>query len=54
MKKKMKKLTLSKETLVHLEEDLVKAAGGITLRCQYSGYRTCGTCDNQTCGTNLC
>lgn len=54
MKKQMKKLTLAKETLIHLEEDLAKVAGGATLRCEWSGYRTCATCNNQTCGTNLC
>ena len=56
MKKRTpKKLVLNRETLVLLENnDLKEAAGGITLHCQYSGYRTCGTCDNATCGTNLC
>jgi hypothetical protein len=54
MKKHMKKLVLSRETLVSLEANLCQVAGGITLHCQYSGYRTCATCDNATCGTNLC
>jgi hypothetical protein len=53
MKKQTKKLTLSKETLVHLEEDLVKVAGGATYTCEWSGYATCATC-GRTCGTNLC
>jgi len=54
MKKQMKKLVLNRETLVGLETNLCQVAGGITLRCQYSGYQTCATCDNATCGTNLC
>jgi len=54
MKKQMKKLALSRETLVSLEANLEQVAGGYTLRCQYSGYGTCTTCDNQTCGTNFC
>ncbi len=54
MKKQMKKLVLSRETLVSLETNLGQVAGGYTLRCQYSGYATCTTCDNQTCGTNYC
>ena len=54
MKKKVKKLLLNRETLASLETNLEQVVGGITLRCQYSGYRTCGTCDNATCGTNLC
>jgi hypothetical protein len=54
MKKQPKKLVLSRETLVTLETQLEKVAGGYTPRCQYSGYATCTTCDNQTCGTNFC
>jgi len=54
MKKQPKKLVLSRETLVGLETNLDQVAGGATLRCEYSGYRTCTTCDNATCGTNLC
>jgi hypothetical protein len=54
MKKQIKKLVLSRETLVSLENDLRQVVGGVTLRCEYSGYRTCATCDNNTCGTNLC
>ena len=54
MKKQMKKLVLSRETLVSLETNLRQVAGGYTPRCQYSGYATCTTCDNQTCGTNYC
>ena len=52
-KKDKKKLTLNRETLVSLEENLPLVAGGATLRCEYSGYQTCATC-GQTCGTNLC
>jgi hypothetical protein len=54
MKKQPKKLVLSRETLVDLETQLEKVAGGYTARCQYSGYATCTTCDNFTCGTNYC
>ncbi len=55
MKKQVKKLVLSRETLVDLETNLWQVAGGITLRCQYSdGRATCATCDNATCTTNLC
>jgi hypothetical protein len=53
MKKNTKKLVLNRETLVLLDNNLKDVAGGITLRCQYSGYATCGTCA-ATCGTNLC
>jgi hypothetical protein len=54
MKKKTKKLVLSQETLIRLEDNLGEIAGGVTLRCDYSGtYRTCATC-GQTCTTNLC
>ncbi|MEO6193556.1 MAG: hypothetical protein ABIS20_11140 [Thermoanaerobaculia bacterium] len=55
MKKQIKKLVLSRETLVSLESNLGQVAGGYTLRCQYSGgLATCTTCDNQTCRTNYC
>jgi hypothetical protein len=55
MKKQVKKLLLSRETLVNLETNLSQVAGGITLRCQFSdGAATCATCDNVTCTTNLC
>lgn len=55
MKKQMKKLALAKETLVHLEESLVKVAGGVTLKaCTFSGgIATCATCGG-ACQTNLC
>ena len=53
MKKQVKKLVLSRETLVDLEENLVQVAGGYTARCQYSGYNTCNTCA-ATCTTNYC
>jgi hypothetical protein len=53
MKKTMKKLVLNRETLVNLQENLDRVAGGITPRCMYSGYNTCQTCE-ATCGTNFC
>jgi hypothetical protein len=53
MKKTVKKLVLNRETLVDLEQSLRQVAGGITLRCQYSGYQTCGTCES-VCTTNYC
>jgi hypothetical protein len=52
MKKTVKKLALNRETLTNLEENLAQVAGGATLHCEYSGYRTCATCA-ATCGTNL-
>jgi hypothetical protein len=55
MKKQPKKLMLSRETLVALETDLGKVAGGYTPNCQFSdGRPTCNTCDNFTCTTNFC
>jgi hypothetical protein len=53
MKKTVKKLVLSKETVIHLQENLEKVAGGNSHDC-WSDYRTCATCNNNTCGTNLC
>ena len=54
MKKTVKKMALNRETLVDLEQSLVKVAGGeYTARCQYSGYWTCGTCES-VCTTNYC
>jgi hypothetical protein len=54
MKKQMKKLSLNRETLTGLDEDLGQVAGGVTLKaCTFSGYNTCQTC-GATCGTNLC
>jgi hypothetical protein len=53
MKKTVKKLALNRETLVDLEQSLVKVAGGITTHCQYSGYGTCDTCES-VCTTNYC
>ena len=61
-KQNVKKLVLSKETLVDLENGgLGNVAAGATASCTgcgapacpYSGYRTCVTC-GATCGTNLC
>ena len=62
MKKQVKKLALSRETLTHLENSLGHVAGAATALncsascpdiCTFSGYRTCNTC-GATCGTNLC
>ena len=54
MKKTPKKLKLAKETVIHLESNLDRVAGGVTLTCEYSqGQRTCATCA-RTCTTNLC
>jgi hypothetical protein len=55
MKKKASKLTLHRETLVDLEEDLQRVAGGMTFGgCTFSGgLQTCATCGN-TCQTNRC
>jgi hypothetical protein len=54
MKKKIQKLVLNRETLRELSQhNLELAQGGYTLRCQYSGYGTCGTCE-ATCTTNYC
>ncbi len=58
MKKQMKKLTLSKETVRHLENgELGRVAGQASVDCTYtnccSGYATCATCKTQ-CGTRLC
>jgi hypothetical protein len=52
MKKQMKKLALSRETLAGLENNLAQVAGGITTACP-SGRNTCTTC-TPTCTTNLC
>lgn len=54
MKKKLKRLKLHRETLVHLNQrDLREVAGGATRFCQFSGQATCNTCA-ATCTTNLC
>jgi natural product precursor len=54
VKKKIKKLTLNRETLLELDRpELRQAVGGYTLHCQYSGYNTCNTCE-ATCTTNFC
>jgi|GEM_PF-2086621 len=49
MKKQMKKLVLSRETLVSLEHHLGQVAGGATQRCTDSGAPICPGSD-QTCG----
>ena len=65
MKKKLKKLQLNRETLTQLEPSHGQIAGGTSYApcgsascpdiCTFSGgYRTCNTCNNQTCGTNFC
>jgi hypothetical protein len=61
MRKKVKKLVLSKETLSDLESGLGEIAGGATASCTgcgppacpWSGQATCVTC-GRTCTTNLC
>ena len=52
MKKQMKKLVLSRETLVSLEHNLGKVAGGGTQQCTDSGAFTCPGTD--ACGTRSC
>ena len=64
MKKKAKKLELSKETLAVLESDLGfgDVAGAATASCTgcgppgcpYSGLASCATGCGHTCTTNLC
>ena len=54
--KKIKKLTLNRETLLELDwPDLGLAVGGVTLKaCTFSGgIATCATCGG-ACQTNLC
>lgn len=64
MKKKLKKLTLHRETLIELDRtELGWAAGGTAYtcpsftcypdNCQWSGRATCTTCEI-TCTTNYC
>lgn len=59
MKKKLKKLTINRETLLSLDRlHLVeRVAGAASVDCTYtnccSGLRTCATCGGQ-CGTRLC
>ncbi len=61
MKKKLKKLVLSKETVADLESGLGDVAGANTASCTgcgppacpESGLRTCVTCRG-TCTSNLC
>ena len=57
MKKQMKKLALSKETLICLESTLGHLAGGASLACTNtnccSGLATCATCGTQ-CTSRLC
>lgn len=55
MKRRLSKLSLHRDTVQQLDrkEALEAIAGGISRRCEWSGYQTCGTCA-ATCGTNLC
>jgi hypothetical protein len=54
MKKQLKKLVLSRETLVTLEQNLEQVAGGATSLCGDSGVVTCPSFQ-KTCGaTYLC
>ena len=58
MKKQMKKLALSKETVRSLEKgELGMAVGEASAQCTYtnccSGLATCATCGGQ-CGSRLC
>lgn len=54
MKKKIQKLALNRETLHELDRpELRQAVGAYTLRCPYSGYATCNTCES-VCTTNFC
>ena len=57
MKKQMKKLVLSRETLVGLEHNLGQVAGGLTNNPQICGDSGINTCQTfvRTCGaTYLC
>ena len=50
MKKKSKKLTLSRETLVQLPKpNLELAAGGYSLRCDTTYYASCVSCAATVC-----
>lgn len=58
MKKNVKKLTLNRETLVNLEENLKQVAGGTLADtecygCYSGGVPTCYPSRN-TCATRLC
>jgi hypothetical protein len=56
MKKAVKKLKLSKETLVRLEHNLWQVAGGATANpdiCGSGPIATCATCV-RTCTSRLC
>jgi DNA-binding XRE family transcriptional regulator len=47
--KKAKKLTLNRETMVHLENELVEANGGVSVPCQPTFFKTCQTCCFASC-----
>lgn len=50
MKKKTKKLTLHRETLVQLRElNLELVAGGYSLRCDTTYYASCASCAYSNC-----
>lgn len=57
MKKRAKRLTLNRETVLGLE--LQRTSGGGPVRtgypfpCPYSGQNTCATCE-MTCTSNYC
>lgn len=58
VKKKLKKLTIHRETLLSLDRlHLQLAEGGATVDCTYtnccSGLPSCATCGGQ-CGSRLC
>lgn len=58
MKKQVKKLVLSRETVRSLEKwELGRVNGAASVDCTYtnccSGYATCATCKTQ-CGSRLC
>ncbi len=52
MKKTAKKLALSRETLIHLEQ----VVGGVTILCTYTQAQTCRVCPTtvQPCLTTGC
>ena len=58
MKKQVKKLVLSKETLIRLEHRAVEVARGAATGFDgcptWTGLRTCVTCDPGNCTTNRC
>ena len=50
MKKKAKKLTLNRETMVNLDNaPLAEANGGISISCGPTALKTCQTCCHTSC-----